>query len=260
MEKIIFIVSGYLVLQMCVVWCLYRLLKNPAVVDVSWSLGIMISGLLYLWSSIITLRTFVIGMLLVIWAFRLAGYLWYTRIRNNHLDKRYTELSSQWKINQSLGFFLNFQLQAVFIFIIATPFLFIGKSETLHFSSMDIIGCIAVIVGILGESIADFQLHQFKLQHPGEVCNVGLWAYTRHPNYFFDWITWCGFALISTQYQFGFIGMVSPLLLYVIFTRISGPITERGSIRSRGQQYLDYQSRTSMFFPWAIKGNYTLRE
>ncbi|MBN9231184.1 MAG: DUF1295 domain-containing protein, partial [Legionella sp.] len=98
-----FLVILYLFMQMSFMWGLYRILKNPSVVDVSWSLGLMISGLLYLGSAPLNSRTLVIGSLLILWALRLAFYLWFTRIRKGEVDKRYTELSSGWKISPSLG-------------------------------------------------------------------------------------------------------------------------------------------------------------
>ena len=106
---IVGIVVIYLFLQMSVMWGLYRLLKNPSVIDVSWSLGLMISGFIYLSMTALSLRIMVIGFLLMVWALRLAGYLWYTRIKLGHVDKRYTELSNDWKISPSVGFFINFQ-------------------------------------------------------------------------------------------------------------------------------------------------------
>ena len=248
--NIIAIVFFYLLLQMCFVWIFYRLTKNPSVVDASWSLGLMASGLIYLWSLPMSPRWAVISALMIIWALRLAGYLWYTRIRHGHVDKRYTELSTHWKISQSLGFFLNFQLQGLLIFIISFVFYLISTSNNVGLSLMDGVAMVVVLLGVLGESLADLQLNGFKAQQKGGVCNIGLWRYSRHPNYFFDWFTWLGFALFAIQSHRGYLGIVSPVLLYVIFTRMTGPLTERGSIESRGQKYIDYQKRTSMFFPW----------
>lgn len=250
MITLILVVYVYLFLQMSLIWIIYRLSKNPSVVDVSWSIGLMVAGLIYLWSQSYTLRNVIISALLILWSLRLASYLWITRIRKGLVDKRYTELSSNWKISQSLGFFINFQLQALFILIISSVFLFAGKIEAHELSLLDLIGCLIVILGIAGESVADFQLQNFKANHKNKVCDVGLWNYSRHPNYFFDWITWCGFTLFGLRYAYGFIGIISPLFLYVIFNHITGPITERGSIQSRGQAFIDYQRQTSMFFPW----------
>lgn len=235
---------------MCFVWIVYRLIKNPSIVDASWSIGLMASGLLYLWSLPMTPRSSVISVLIIIWALRLAGYLWFTRISQGHVDKRYTELSNHWKISQSFGFFLNFQLQGLLIFIISFVFYFISTSNNLSLSLIDGVAIFIVILGIIGESLADIQLNRFKKRQKGGVCNIGLWNYSRHPNYFFDWLTWLGFTLFGIQSNRGYLGIVSLLLLYVIFTRITGPLTERGSVQSRGQKYIDYQNQTSMFFPW----------
>ncbi|MCW8408035.1 DUF1295 domain-containing protein [Legionella sp. PATHC035] len=247
------IVVIYLFLQMSLMWGLYRLLKNPSVVDVSWSLGLMVSGLIYLGLTPLSFRTLIIGSLLILWALRLAFYLWYTRIRKGHVDKRYIELSANWKISPSLGFFLNFQLQGLLILIISSVFLLISQAGLTHITMIDILAFCMVTVGIMGETTADLQLQRFKTRHKGEVCNQGLWNYSRHPNYFFDWLSWMGFALFAVQSNNGYLSLLSPLMLYVIFTRMTGPMTERGSIKSRGQKYLEYQKQTSMFFPWFKK-------
>ena len=240
---------------MCFVWMVYRVLKNPSVVDASWSIGLLISGLIYLRSFPITPRSAVVGALLTLWASRLAGYLLYTRILKGHVDKRYTELSNSWKINQAFGFFLNFQLQGLLIFIISFLFYLISNTNNASFSFIDAIAIIMVFVGVFGETVADLQLHRFKMRQKGGVCNIGLWNYSRHPNYFFDWFTWLGFTVFAFQSNYGYLGLVSLLVLFLIFTQITGPLTERGSVESRGQKYIDYQKSTSMFFPWFKKKN-----
>ncbi|MDF1758361.1 MAG: DUF1295 domain-containing protein [Legionellaceae bacterium] len=247
--SIILIVSSYVFIQMCVIWGLYKLLKNPSVVDVSWSIGLMISGLIYLFNSQPTNKIIVTSTLLSIWALRLAGYLWYTRVRHGHVDKRYTKLSDDWKISKSLGFFLNFQLQGILIIIISSVFFWVAKSSYNQLNIFDFLGIFLIIIGISGESLADFQLQKFRKTHKGEVCNYGLWNYTRHPNYFFDWLTWLGFACLAFEMKYGFIGLIAPLMMYIIFTKMTGPMTERGSIQSRGQKYISYQQKTPMFFP-----------
>ena len=244
------IVVTYLFLQMSFMWGLYRILKNPSVVDVSWSLGLMVSGLLYLILTPLNFRTLIISALLVLWALRLAFYLWYTRIRKGHVDKRYIELSSNWKISPSLGFFINFQLQGLLILIISSVFFLISKSTATDISWLDMFAFFIIAVGILGETLADLQLQRFKKRYKGEVCQAGLWNYSRHPNYFFDWLSFVGFALFAIQSNIGYLGLASPLMLYIIFTRMTGPLTERGSIESKGQKYIEYQKQTSMFFPW----------
>lgn len=249
------IVVIYLFLQMSFMWGLYRILKNPSVVDVSWSLGLMVSGLIYLSLTPLIFRTLIISFLLILWALRLAFYLWYTRIKKGHVDKRYIELSANWKISPSLGFFINFQLQGLLILIVSSVFFLISKSAVTHITIIDSFAFCIIVVGILGETLADLQLQRFKLGHKRKVCNIGLWYYSRHPNYFFDWLSWIGFALFAIQSDLGYLSFLSPLLLYVIFTCMTGPLTERISIQSRGQKYINYQKQTSMFFPWLKKKN-----
>lgn len=247
------IVVTYLFLQMSFMWGLYRILKNPSVVDVSWSLGLMVSGLIYLSVTPLSFRTLLIGILLILWALRLAFYLWYTRIRKGHVDKRYIELSTHWKLSPSFGFFINFQLQGLLILIISSVFFLISKSGPTHLTLIDSVALCITLLGITGETFADIQLQRFKSQYKGEVCNVGLWHYSRHPNYFFDWLSWIGFALFAVQSNIGYLSFLSPLMLYVIFNHMTGPLTERGSVQSRGQKYITYQKQTSMFFPWFKK-------
>jgi steroid 5-alpha reductase family enzyme len=253
MFEMLGIVWIYIIIQMSVVWVLYRALKNPSIVDVSWSLGLMVSGLIYLWNVPHTFRIKVISCVLILWGLRLAGYLWYTRARLGKVDPRYTRLSDNWKIAKPLGFFLNFQLQGFFILIISSVFLFAAQVSSSQPVLLDWLGMSIALLGISGETLADAQLNRFQKKHRGKVCDVGLWNYCRHPNYYFEWLVWCGFTLFALHYPMGWLACLSPALLYVIFTQMTGPLTERGSLESRGQAYRDYQGRTPMFFPFKIK-------
>jgi steroid 5-alpha reductase family enzyme len=240
----------YLFIQMLVVWAIGISIKNPAIVDVAWPVGLMISGLIYLYGQPINAKIILISLLLIVWAMRLTGYLYFTRIKKGLVDKRYLKLSQNWKIKKSLGFLLNFELQGLFIFIISGVFIFISSTSRVKFPWLDWIAIPLCLIGIIGETLSDMQLQKFKRTNKNKVCNNGLWNYSRHPNYFFDWLTWCGFACFSLQSDYGWIGLVSPLLLYLLMTKVTGPMTERGSIESRGDLYIQYQHTTSMFFPW----------
>ncbi|CAM2742680.1 DUF1295 domain-containing protein [Legionella worsleiensis] len=246
---LIFVVYCAVFLHMCLVWCVYRYLKNPSVVDVGWASGLTLSGLIYLFANPVSSRSLILGFILLLWGGRLGIYLWYTRIRLGHVDPRYTSLSEQWKIAKPLGFFLNFQIQGVLITLVALPWYFCGTSLVGYLTLFDYCGILLVIAGLTGETLADMQLQHFKKSPSGAVCTVGLWNYSRHPNYFFEWMVWCGFSLFALSHSYGFVGFISPLTLYLIMTQITGPMTEAGSIKSRGQAYVDYQKTTPMFFP-----------
>ena len=240
--------------HMSLIWLWYRHTKNPSVVDVGWASGLTIIGMLYLYSSPISMRQLFLSLVLLIWGLRLGGYLWFTRIHQNLLDKRYTKLSENWKISKPLGFLLNFQFQGVLIFFVSLPWYFISQIPSdRSMSAIDYLMILIALLSITAESIADYQLQSFKAHHPGEVCDVGLWFYSRHPNYFFEWVTWCVYACFAFPAPLGLIAWISPLMLYGIMTRITAPITENGSIQSRGELYLRYLRVTPMFFPNLLK-------
>lgn len=246
---IILFVIMIIFLHTCLVWLWYRCTNNPSVVDVGWASGLTLSGLIYLNHAEWTLRSLVLGFALIIWGVRLGGYLWYARIRHKQVDKRYTKLSENWKIAKALGFFLNFQLQAILIFIISIPWYFSSLKTQSSLSLLDIFGLFIFTIAIILETISDLQLTNFKKNFPGRVCDQKLWRYCRHPNYFFEWLVWCAFDLFALSLPYGWISVISPLTLYFLMTRITAPLTEQGSIQSKGEQYIQYQKVTPMFFP-----------
>lgn len=239
---------------MCLIWGWYRYTNNPSVVDVGWASGLTTIGMLYLYSAPISSRTILLSLVLLIWGLRLGGYLWFTRIRPHLLDKRYAKISDNWKLSKPLGFLLNFQFQGVLILLVSLPWYFISQIPLASgMQTSDYVMIVIALVFIAAESLADYQLKSFKVTHPGQVCDVGLWFYSRHPNYFFEWLVWCVYAYLALTAPLGWLAFVSPLILFGIMTRITAPLTENGSIESRGQLYLDYQKVTPMFFPNWLK-------
>ncbi len=240
--------------HMSLIWLWYRYTKNPSVVDVGWASGLTLIGMIYLYTSPISMKKIILSLVLFIWGLRLGGYLWYTRIRPNVLDKRYAQLSKNWKMSKPLGFLLNFQFQGLLVGIVSLPWYFVSQlSVDDSLSTIDYLLILMALFSIATESLADFQLQSFKARHVGKVCDVGLWFYSRHPNYFFEWLTWCVFVCFAFPAPLGWLGCISPLVLFVIMTRITAPLTEKSSIESRGELYLSYQKSTPMFFPNILK-------
>ena len=140
------------------------------------------------------------------------------------------------------------------ILIVSLPWYFISQIHSDYFlCAIDYFMILAALLSIAAETIADYQLQSFKALHPGQVCDVGLWFYSRHPNYFFEWLTWCVYACFAFPASLGFLAWISPLMLFGIMTRITAPLTENGSIQSRGELYLSYQKVPPMFFPNVLK-------
>jgi steroid 5-alpha reductase family enzyme len=118
----------------------------------------------------------------------------------------------------------------------------------------DYLGAAILFGGIAGEALADAQLKRFrsKVANKGRVCDIGLWRWSRHPNYFFEWFGWLAYPMIalSLSYPWGLAGLLAPVFMYWILVYVTGiPPLEAQMLRSRGENYRAYQLRTSKFFP-----------
>lgn len=115
-------------------------------------------------------------------------------------------------------------------------------------------------LAVVGAGLADAQLARFKADpsHRGQVCDRGLWRYSRHPNYVFEWLGWCAFPIGALGHGLGspwfLASLLAPLLMYLLLRHVSGvPPLEASMRRSRGEAYLAYQARTPIFFPIPFK-------
>ena len=137
--------------------------------------------------------------------------------------------------------------------LIAIPFYFVAKSSSATFDLLDWFTLGIFIFALVFESLSDWQLYLYQKKPKDKVCRCGLWRYSRHPNYFFEWMIWIAFALWGLKAPYGYMAFVAPLALLSIMSFLTGPITERKSLESRGRAYLKYQQETSAFFPWFSK-------
>ena len=130
---------------------------------------------------------------------------------------------------------------------LTAPFYFIGTiTITPYFWTMySLMG-----VAILGESLSDFYLYKHMQSKSKDLCLKGPWKYSRHPNYFFDWMFWLCFAGMALPYSYGWLALSSPIILFGIMNILTIPISERNSIARRKETYLEYQKSTSTFIPW----------
>jgi steroid 5-alpha reductase family enzyme len=122
----------------------------------------------------------------------------------------------------------------------------------------DLVGMALVVVGVIGETVADRQLLAFKQNpaHRGGTCRAGLWRYSRHPNYFFEWVLWCGFGTVGLAGPLGWLGLAAPFLILLSILFVTGiPPTEAQALASRGEDYRHYQRTTSPFVPWPPRRN-----
>ncbi len=234
---------------MLLLWLAYLITQNPGIVDAGWVLGIWLGYVIYFsYSSSHSLVHWIVLALATLWMLRLGGFLFITRILPSHIDPRYLDVKNAFSRSESFNFFLNFQMQALLLLPIAVSGFYIFKQpgET---SVLFWLGALIIVVGIIGEAVADQQLYTAKQQGFEGVFDQGLWAYSRHPNYFFEIITWCGFAIVGWALSGCGMPFVAPVALTFIMVGLTIPITERNSLGKRPETYGAYQARVPMLFP-----------
>lgn len=237
-------------------WLLCVRIKNYGLLDVAWSYGVAILAPLYaIFSPGDPLRKWLVAGIGIAWSLRLGTYILLRVIRHHpHEDVRYETLRKRWPGNGM--FLLFFMLQAVIAVIFSLPFLFISFNTTPGLSPLEIVGLALAVIALLGETLADLQMQSFKKRPDSrnQVCQVGLWNYSRHPNYFFEALIWWAFFLTALGSPFGWITLACPLLMLQFLLKVTGiPLTEEHAVRSKGDAYREYQRTTSPFIPWFKK-------
>lgn len=236
-------------------WLIYLWNRNPSVVDVGWATGLTIMGLIHgAGLNASALGAVLTTALVLFWGIRLGGYLFWTRLRLGRRDNRYEPLHGGKGGSPSLRVLFHYLLQACFQAIVGIPLIFSAQTGVVC-SVWVMVGLVFWFVGYGGSIVADTQLHRFRTNpaNRGMVCQTGLWNYSRHPNYFFEILLWTGFAFLGLPVKLGWLGLISPLTLMFTMARITGPISEQQSLRSKPDGYRRYRETTSMIVPWFKK-------
>jgi steroid 5-alpha reductase family enzyme len=232
-------------------WRWQRRHTNAGIVDVLWSA--LLGGaavLAALASSGTAAARLAVGVCGGLWGTRLALHLW-RRVRDDREDGRYQALRSRWG-NDERRWFVLFQFQALLVTLFAAPFVVAAGNISVRPPWL-IAGACCWLLSVLGESLADRQLTRFRADpgNRGRTCRAGLWRYSRHPNYFFEWLHWFAYVAFAVGAPQGWVALSGPLVMYVFLRYLSGiPFTEAQALRTRGADYRDYQRCTSMLFPW----------
>ncbi|MBI1770429.1 MAG: DUF1295 domain-containing protein [Bacteroidetes bacterium] len=233
-------------------WLIQLKTKNAAIVDSVWAASFPILALIYfLQSSSSAFRNVMFLSMVLVWGMRLASYL-LVRALSHAEDIRYTALRKKWGNLQNILMLRFFYFQAILALILSLPFALILISPTSDLIFIEWIGIAIWIIGVVGESIADAQLKKFKSnsENQDKICEVGLWNYSRHPNYFFEWLVWTSYFMFALGSPWGWLSIISPLLILYFLLKVTGiPNTEEQMIKSRGQTFIEYQKTTSVFIP-----------
>ncbi len=246
--------TNVLMVYMALVWFASKRVNNAGWVDVAWAYSF--TGVVALSTALgpaPDFRKVLLCLMVGIWSLRLGTYL-ARRVGKHHPveDARYAALREQFPKRPWLMFFGFFQAQAVLTAILSIPFFAVAVNTSQQISPWEIAGAALWVMAFFGESIADAQLSAFrnKPENRGKVCDAGLWKFSRHPNYFFEWVIWVSYAVFAMGSPGGWAGWLSPIIMYYLLTRVTGvPPAEAQSLKSRGTAYVDYCQRTSVFFP-----------
>ena len=239
-------------------YALARRIDNYGIVDIAWSYAFGGLAAFYAFAGQgWNVRRALIAAMVVVWSARLGTHL-FIRVVGHHPveDSRYAQLRRDWAGNFYGKMFGFFQLQAVSVIALGVAFLFAAQNPSPALHPLEIAGAALWLVAICGEALADAQLAAFKRDpaRKGRVCDVGLWRFSRHPNYFFEWLIWVAYFVFALASPWGWLAIIGPAGILFLLLRVTGiPMAEAQSLRSKGDAYRRYQQTTSAFVLWFPK-------
>lgn len=249
-------------LVMSLAWAIEQRTANSGWIDTVWTFGVGFVGVV---SALVQLgtnsaanlpRRWLVAIAIALWALRL-GFHIAGRTAGMTDDPRYAALRPGWGANASWQIWLLVQKQAVVSIPLALAIFLAAHNPAPALRPQDGLAILIFILAVAGEGVADQQLQRFRHASPGsrKLCRVGLWRWSRHPNYFFEWFGWLGYPLIaidlSGSYGWGWLALLAPACMYWLLVYVSGiPPLEDHMLRTRGEEFRAYQARTNAFFPW----------
>ncbi|NOT31991.1 MAG: DUF1295 domain-containing protein [Planctomycetes bacterium] len=237
---------------MLAAWTRHRRTRNAGVVDLLWAagLGSLAIGYALLASGWLPRRILVASMAGA-WSLRLTLHL-AARLRREPEDGRYGTLREKLASRHDRWMLGFFQAQAVLAVVLSLAFLVPISAEDVGFGLRDLAGVLIWVLALGGEALADRQLRTWRVEprNEGRTCRAGLWRYSRHPNYFFEWMHWLSYPVLSMGLSLGWAVWFAPALMLLLVLKVTGiPPTEEQALRKRGADYRSYQETTNAFFP-----------
>jgi steroid 5-alpha reductase family enzyme len=254
----IFLSAAFFIFLYQSAWTLIALWrKDNGLADIAWGLGFVGLAAVVIWRSgnhrEWTLQV-LFGMV-AIWGLRLSMYLWLRSLTRKHEDFRYANWRKEWGRHWVWRTYLQvFLLQGLFMWIISLPIQLAAASAGPAWGIWQSLGLLLFVPGFLIETIADWQMMVFKKSpiNKGKIMQIGLWSYSRHPNYFGETLCWWGIGVYTLGFSLGFWGLVGPLVITWLLLRVSGvPMLEEKY--REDEQYQAYVKRTSAFVLWPPK-------
>jgi steroid 5-alpha reductase family enzyme len=256
----VIIIAVALSIIMTGAWLIWRNTKNSGWVDATWTFGLGTVGCIGAltptqYPELETTRQILVAALIAFWSLRL-GYHIVDRTARMTDDPRYAKLLHGWGARASQQMFWLLQKQALVSIPLALSVIIAAWNPLPALRMQDILAVLVLIIAIFGEGIADAELRQFRADpaNRNRICDHGLWRWSRHPNYFFEWVGWLAYPLFAIDlgglYPQGWIALIGPVCMYWLLVHVSGiPPLEEHMLERRPDAFRAYQARTNAFFP-----------
>jgi steroid 5-alpha reductase family enzyme len=244
--------AGAVLVLMLAGWCLSVKMHDASVVDILWGLALITIA----WAGFFAgdgarARRLLLAVLVTVWGLRLSSYLARRNLGHGE-DYRYRAMRRKRPNFVVWSLFGVFGLQGVLAWIVSLPIQIAMADRTPpKLGALAVFGGLLWAIGLVFETLGDAQLARFKAEvgSAGKVMDRGLWRFTRHPNYFGDFCVWWGLFVVAVESGSAVFGIVGPIVMSILLTRVSGKDLLEKTIGKRRPGYADYVKRTNGFFP-----------
>lgn len=264
MISIILINGLATIVIMVLLWIISRQLQDVSIVDIYWGPGFaIIAGLSLYQAPVVTLHNVVLTGIAILWGLRLGGYLLIRWTQKEGEDPRYAAMRRNRSPNFELkSLWIVFLFQSVVMWTVAFPIQFgIGGSTGSQTPLILTLGLALFAIGFFFEAVGDAQLARFRADpaNKGKVMDRGLWAWTRHPNYFGDAVIMWAFYLVAVAgAASAWWTVFAPAIMTYFLLRVSGVAMMEKGLSKTKPEYAEYVARTSVFIPLPPKRNSTI--
>jgi steroid 5-alpha reductase family enzyme len=239
--------------SMSLAWALQRWTGSSGWIDTVWSLSVGVAGIVAALAGDGPLeRRIAVLVVIGLWALRLGAHIGW-RTKGGGEDPRYAKFIEEWGSSAAFRLFWFLQIQAVAAFVLVLAVHLASVNPAPFPRVIDILALAVAVIALAGEALSDHQLTLFRRRPEAktEVCETGLWRYSRHPNYFFEWLGWCAYPLLALNGSaWSWLSLLAPALMYWLLVHVSGiPPLEAHMLRSRGDKFKALQTRVNAFFP-----------
>jgi len=240
-------------------WAFQRAAKNGGWTDVFWTYG---TGVTCAIAALVpmgepagaTWRRVLVAVMVAAWALRLGTYV-ALRVSRSHEDVRYAALHQEWGDKFQRNMFGLLVLQAPITALMSVSVILAARQPAPGLRAADALGVLLLLIAVGGETLADGQMKRFKADaaNAGKVCDRGLWAWSRHPNYFFEAFGWLAYTVIAVDPARPWTwaaSLLAPIMMFVVVRYMTGaPPLEKAMVQSKGDAYRRYQAEVSMLIP-----------